>query len=92
MHGAVFWDEVVSKVSRYSKRITQFYLPLTQEPYLLYCQPHGITAVLPLCIAPVHSGMSFCEHVKSLLCACVCDQRLYLVNQMTKHGLSDKRV
>ena len=34
--------------------------------------------------------LSFCERVESLLCAFMCDQRLYFVSQTSKQGLSDK--
>ena len=36
----------------------------------------------------IDSKLYFCEHVQRLLC--ICNQRLYLLSQMRKHGLSDK--
>ena len=36
----------------------------------------------------IDSKLSFCEHVERLLC--ICNQRLYLLSQMRKQGLSDK--
>ena len=36
----------------------------------------------------IDSKLSFCEHVEHLLS--VCNQRLYLISQLRKQGLSDK--